>query len=144
MLLEGIMNLSLLNRSNYYKGLLVLSRRDRTIDAREKGFLIQMGEVLGFDKRFCETTINDLLFNANITREPVIFSDERIMKCFFQDALRLAFIDGDLHLLELRWLRSVAHANNQSDRWLAILIRESREKRAIMGRSPLFEIQQYL
>lgn len=136
--------LSLLNRSNYYKGLLVLVRRDRIIDAREKSLLLQVGKVLDFDKRFCEATIDDLLSNAHITREPVIFSDERIRECFFRDALRLALVDGFLHPIELRWLRSVAHANNRSDQWLDDIIREYQEKAGTLDSSTPFEIQRYL
>jgi hypothetical protein len=138
------MNLSLLNRSNYYKGLLVLSRRDRFVDPREKKLLLQMGEILDFDRRFCEATIDDLLSNTHITREPVIFSDQKIKECFFRDASRLALVDGYLHPMELRWIQIVAHANNQSDRWLDAIIRESKEKMGVLDRSRPFEIQRYL
>jgi hypothetical protein len=138
------MNLSLLNKSNYYKGLLVLLRRDRIIDAREKELMLQMGGVLDFDRRFCEAAIDDLLSNAHITRKPVIFSDERIKKCFFRDALRLAFVDGYLHPMELRWLKTVARANNQSNQWLDAITREFKEKKGALDHSAPFEIQRYL
>jgi hypothetical protein len=138
------MNLSLLNKSNYYRGLLVLLRRDRFVDAREKDLLLQMGEIFDFDRRFCEATIDALLSNTHITREPVIFSDERIKECFFRDALRLALVDGYLHPMELCWLRTVAHANNQSDQWLDVIIRESEERIGALDHSTPFEIQRYL
>jgi DnaJ-domain-containing protein 1 len=139
-----LMNLSLLDRSNYYKGLLVLSRRDRIVDTREKNLLLEIGEILGFDRRFCEATINELLVNPHLTREPVVFSDQHLKECFFHDALRLALVDGCLHPIELRWLRSVAHANNQSDQWLDAIIRESKENAETRDSSAAFEIQQYL
>lgn len=138
------MNLSLLSRSNYYKGLLVLLRRDRIIDARERKLMLRMGEVFDFDRRFCEATIDDLLSNTHITREPIIFADERIKKCFFRDALRLAFVDGCLHPMELRWLRTVAHANYQSEQWFDVIAREFKEKKAALDHSAPFEIQRYL
>ena len=138
------MNLSLLNKSNYYKGLLVLMRRDRIIDAREKELMLQMGKVLDFDWRFCEATIHDLLSNAHITRAPVVFFDERIMNCFFRDALRLALVDGYLHPMELSWLRTVAQANSQSNQWLDDTIREFRGNKAAQDQSAPFAIQQYL
>ena len=138
------MNLSLLSRSNYYKGLLVLLRRDRIIDDREKRLMLRMGEVLDFDRRFCEATIDDLLSNAHINREPVLFADEQIRKCFFRDALRLAFADGCFHPMELRWLRTVARANNQSEQWLDGIAREFKEKKAPLDHSVPFEIQRYL
>lgn len=122
----------------------MLLRRDRIIDARERAHMLQMGEVLDFDRRFCEATIDGLLSNAHITREPVIFSDERIGRCFFRDALRLALVDGNLHPMELSWLRTVAHANNKSKQWLNAIIREFKEKKGALDHSAPFEIQRYL
>jgi hypothetical protein len=61
------MKLPLIIRSHYYKGLLVLLRRDRIIDARERDIMLQIGEVLDFDRRFCEATIDNLLSNRNPT-----------------------------------------------------------------------------
>jgi hypothetical protein len=138
------MTLSLLDKSNYYKGLLVLMRRDRIIDAREKELMLQLGEILDFDRRFCEAAIENLLTNAHITREPIIFSDEHVKKCFFHDALRLALVDNCLHPMELRWLRTMARANNQSKQWLDAIIREFEEKKESQDQSAPFEIQQYL
>jgi hypothetical protein len=138
------MILSLLNKSNYYKGLLVLLRRDRIVDVSEKELMLEMGKILDFDRRFCESTIDDLLSNAHINREPVIFSDERIMNCFFHDALRLALVDGYLHPMELSWLRTVAQANGRSNQWLDDRIREFRENKEAQDQSAPFAIQQYL
>jgi hypothetical protein len=139
-----LMKLSLLDRGNYYKGLLVLLRRDRIIDVREKELMLQVGKILDFDKRFCEAAIDDLLSNAHITREPVIFSDERIKECFFRDAVRLALVDECLHPLELSWLRTVAHANSLSDQWFDDIIQEFKEKDGEQTQSAPFEIQRYL
>jgi hypothetical protein len=138
------MTLSLLDRSNYYKGLLVLMRRDRIIDAREREIMLQLGEIFDFDRRFCEAAIEDLLVNAHITREPIIFSDEHVKECFFRDALRLALVDNCLHPMEMRWLRALARANNQSEQWLDAIIREFKEKNRSQDQSAPFEIQQYL
>jgi hypothetical protein len=138
------MKLPLMDRSNYYKGLLVLLRRDRIIDDRERDLMLQIGKIFDFDKRFCEATIDGLLSNAYITREPIIFPDELISKCFFLDALRLAFVDGCLHPAELRWLRTLADANNQSEQWLDAIILEFEEKKATLDSSAPFEIQRYL
>jgi hypothetical protein len=138
------MDLSLLSKSNYYKGLLVLLRRDRIIDARERKLMLRMGKILDFDRRFCEATIDALLSNAHITREPVIFADEQITMCFFRDALRLAFVDGCFHPMELRWLRTVARANNQSEQWFDVIAREFKEKKGTQDHSAPFEIQRYL
>jgi hypothetical protein len=137
------MRLSQVEKSHYYKGLLVLLRRDRIVHAREKDLMLQIGEILGFDRRFCESTIDELLSNTNITRDPVFFPDEIIKECFFRDALRLALVDGNFHPSELRWLRKVAHFNGLTDRWLDALILEVQENNPAPDKAP-FEIQQYL
>jgi hypothetical protein len=112
----------LITKSNYYKGLLIVSRRDRVIDTRERTLLIRIGEMLDFDRRFCETTIDELLSNPHISRSPIVFSDETVTECFFRDALRLARVDGYIHPLELRWLQETAYANGRSDQWLDRII----------------------
>jgi hypothetical protein len=77
-----------------------------------------------FDRRFCEATIDELLLNPNISRSPIVFSDEAIAECFFRDALRLANVDGCIHPLELRWLQETARANGRSDQWLDSILQE--------------------
>lgn len=138
------MNLRLLDKSNYLKGLLVLLRRDRIIDAREREFLLEVGKILDFDRRFCEATIDELLRNSHVTREPVIFNDCRIGECFIRDALRLAMVDGRLHSTELRWLRAVARANNRSNQWLNSIIRGLKKDGKSQNLSAPLEIQRYL
>jgi hypothetical protein len=137
------MQLPLNVRSHYYRALLVLMRRDRLIDPREREIMLKIGGILDFDRRFCETAMDELMSNAHITREPIVFPDETIKECFFRDALRLALIDGNLHPAESRWLRRMAAANGKSNKWLNSLVRECREKVAWDSHAPL-EIQQYL
>jgi len=137
------MRLSQEIKSQYYKGLLVLLRRDRIVHDLEKDLMLRFGDILGFEKGFCETAIDNLLSNANITRDPVFFSDDIVKECFFRDAVRLALVDGNLHPSELRWLRRVAHANGLTDPWLDAVIREAQEKFPKQENAP-FEIQQYL
>ena len=136
------MALPLMIRSHYYRGLLVLLRRDRIIDAREKELMLKIGEILDFDRRFCAAAIDDLMSNAHITRDPFIFPDKSVRDCFFRDALRIALIDGNLHPSERRWLQKMAHANGTSRRWLDTLIREFQDKKEVWTPDTPLEIQQ--
>jgi hypothetical protein len=140
---RSAMKLSQELKGRYYKGLLVLLRRDRIVHNREKDLMLQIGEILGFDKRFCEATMDELLSNTNITRDPVLFPDEAVKECFLRDAVRLALIDDNLHPSELRWLQRVAHVNGFTDRWLDAVIGEAREKGSLHKDAP-FEIEQHL
>jgi hypothetical protein len=138
------MKLPLLIRSHYFKGLLVLLRRDGKIDTRERELILRIGQIFDFDSRFCEAAIDELLSNAHISRKPIVFSDENIKDSFFRDALRLAFVDGNLHERELSWLRRVAHSNGRSDKWLNSIVQEIREGKSAHDPTAPFEIQQYL
>jgi hypothetical protein len=138
------MKLPLFVKSNYYKALLVLSRRDRIIDPGERKLLIRIGKMLDFDKRFCEAAINDLLSNPHISRSPIIFPDENIKECFFRDALQLAHSDALFHPAESRWLRQMAHANGWSDERLESLIRDFRKNMNEKNPHAPLEIQQHL
>jgi hypothetical protein len=138
------MTLSLIEKSNYFRALLVLSRRDRIIDDEEKDLLLRIGQILDFDKRFCEATINELLVNPNISRNPIVFTDERLKESFFHDALRVAFCDGNLHPAEYRWLRRTAHANGWTNQRLDSIIREFQRNGIREDHDALFEIQKLL
>jgi hypothetical protein len=98
-------------RGKYYRGLLILIRKDQTIDSHEREMMMQLGQALDFDRRFCENAVDDLLKNPNIKSEPVKFSDKEIAKAFMQDAVALALADGRIHPKELSWLKKVAYAN---------------------------------
>ena len=112
------MDIPLIDRGNYYRGLLVLIRKDQIINERERELMLRIGENLDFDRRFCEAAIKDVLDNKYIKREPMRFSCAEIAERFIVDALRLAFIDGELHPKELSWLKAVARANGLLDGWI--------------------------
>jgi hypothetical protein len=112
------MTVPLIERGDYYRGLLVLIRRDRVISARERELMIQLGRSLDFDARFCESAIDDLLNNPHIKAVPVKFADRKTAESFIRDAIMLAHADGKLHPKELAWLKAVAHENRLKTRWL--------------------------
>jgi hypothetical protein len=106
-----LMTIPLRDRGNYYRSLLVLIRRDRHIDDRERQLMIRFGQVLDFDRRFCEIAMNDLPKNKYIRDEPTQFSSRATAECFIRDAALLALVDGELHPKELDWLEAVSDAN---------------------------------
>ena len=108
----------LVERGNYYRGLLVLIRRDRVISSRERELMIRLGQLLDFDRRFCEAAIDDLLKNAHIKDKPMRFSDRKTAESFLHDAILVAQIDGELHPKELAWLKAVADENGLKSKWL--------------------------
>ena len=111
------MKISLTDRSLYLKGLMLLIRKDREIRDEEKNIVMSIGKILGFDAKFCEDTIKDVLTNKYIVDEPPRFSKTRIAKCFIRDGLRVSRVDEQMHETELGWLGAVAKENGLSEAW---------------------------
>ncbi len=131
------MTIPLFERGDYYRGLLVLIKKDRVITDREREMLIQVGKSLDFDTRFCEAAIDDLMKNPHIKDRPMKFSDKKIAESFVLDGLRLAYSDGDVHPKELDWLKAVSRINGLRDRWLNSEIRKAERR----GRIEKLELQ---
>lgn len=135
--------MSRVDRSKYYRGLLVLVRKDRLIHRRERELVLQIGKLLDFDPRFCEASLDELLKNPSITDEPVVFSRREIAESFLTDATALACADEEIHPHELACLRSVATANGFTEEWLDAFVRGYIEQRSRLD-SPRFPaVQQF-
>jgi hypothetical protein len=111
------MKISLLDRSLYLKGMMLLIRKDREISPEEKNMALQIGKILGFEEKFCENVIKELMDNKYIIDVPPHFSTPDIAGCFIRDGLKLSFVDGQIHQKEFLWLKAVAHTNALEDAW---------------------------
>jgi len=98
---SAAVRISLIDRSLYYKGLILLIRKDHEIHDQEKKMMMTIGEMLGFETKFCAGTIEEILDNQHIIDEPPIFSETNIALCFIRDGLRLSASDGQIHKDEM-------------------------------------------
>ncbi len=105
------MNIPLLDRSNYLKGLFITAKLDRQLSENEKEILKKFSDKLGFAKDFYDETVRGLLSNKYLAEDTIIFSDKNIAKSFISDAVKLIFSDGSDTQKELEWLRKIASAN---------------------------------
>ena len=105
------MKISLIDRSLYLKGLMLLIRKDREIRDEERNVMLCIGKMLGFDNGFCEKAIDDILHNKYVVDEPPHFSNADVARHFVLDALRIAIADGEVHEKEVQWVKAVAVAN---------------------------------
>ncbi|MBI9072426.1 MAG: hypothetical protein JEY94_12570 [Melioribacteraceae bacterium] len=112
------MTLSLLDRSNYFKGLLLLIGKDEKITQPENDLIKKLGKVLGFEKYFVEEAINGLFENEYIKKDPPKFSSSIFAEAFLKDGIKLALADNDLASAEYEWLITVAANNNINNQWL--------------------------
>lgn len=96
---------------------MLLIRKDRHIHDKEINMMMRFGEILGFDKEFCEDAIKEVLDNKYIVDAPPQFSKPDIARYFIKDAFRLSLSDGQIHEKELAWLKAVAKTNRVEDIW---------------------------
>ena len=111
------MKITLLDRSNYFRGLLLLISRDRKVTGPEIVLMERIGKTLGFEREFCKAAIRDILHNKHIAESPPRFSTKSLAKKFVRDGLTLAAADLETHASEEQWLRSVSAMNGLPALW---------------------------
>jgi hypothetical protein len=106
-----------MDRSLYFKGLMLLIRQDRVVGEEERALMMRIGRLFSFEKGFCQEVIDDILINEHVVDEPPIFSEPAIARCFVHDGLKLSLVDGQIHDKEWQWLISVAAKNHLDYSW---------------------------
>jgi len=103
--------------SGYLRGLLLLIRKDCKITEQKAQLMKRIGKVLGFEEKFCDSAINEVLENKYILDEPPEFSTKALAEKFIKDGLTLATSGKEIHALEEKWLRSSAENNGLDVEW---------------------------
>jgi uncharacterized tellurite resistance protein B-like protein len=122
------MNITVLDKSSYLKGLLILAKRDKVLAESEEEIIRNVAHRLGFSSDFYEETLKGLLSNEYLTEDPVKFSEERISHSFIIDGLKLAHSDGNPDDREINWLRETAKENKISPEWFEKVLQEMNSK----------------
>lgn len=112
------MSMTTIDRSNYFRGLLLLISKDNKIDTEERSLMMSVGKVLGFEEKFCKTAIDEILENDFILPDAPKFSDVEIAKSFLIDSINFALSDSDLDPEELEYINQTAIANEINLDWL--------------------------
>ncbi len=113
------MRITLMDRSLYFKGLLLLVRKDGLIQEEERDLMMRVGGTFGYEKQFCEDTIKNALVNKYIEDSPPVFSGPEIAKRFIMDGIRLSLSDRLVHEKEWGWIRAVAERNGIDPAWFS-------------------------
>ncbi|MDP1676084.1 MAG: hypothetical protein Q8L88_04400 [Bacteroidota bacterium] len=111
------MQMTIQEGSNYFRGLLLLIRKDHQVTNEEITLMMRVGKSLGFAKDFCETAIADILENKYILDKPPVFSQLEIAKKFITHGLIIGHCDHKIHPNEERWLQLIAEANEINNDW---------------------------
>lgn len=111
------MNITVMDGSNYFRGLLLLIRKDRTIAESEIQLMKRIGKSLGFEREFCENAIQEIMENTHILDVPPEFSTKELAMKFIKDGCAIAVSDDEVHPSEEEWLRSTAEKNGLDVTW---------------------------
>ncbi len=111
------MKIKVLDGSNYFRGLLLLIRKDHMTAEPEIELMSRIGKALGFETEFCNNAINEILHNEYIVDSPPEFSTMELAEKFIKDGLTLAFSDGEIDPLEEEWLKATAEKNRLDPNW---------------------------
>jgi hypothetical protein len=117
--------ITLRDRALYFKGLLLVVRRDGVIRDSERELLLAVGRAFDYETEFCETTIRDALINPYLLDDPPRFSSPETAACFIRDGLRFAAADGSVHPAETGWLEQTADLNGLSAGWFRAAVAEA-------------------
>lgn len=124
------MEITIQDGSNYFKGLLILIRKDKKVSKEEHAMMLRVGTRLGFDKEFIEESTREILYNIHIIVKPPVFSTRDIAEKFIRDGLIIAASDGEIHTDEEKWLLKTAKQNKIEKEWFYI------EKRLVLNTKP--------
>ncbi len=111
------MKITTIERSDYFRGLLLLISKDRNISEPEIFLMKRIGKTLGFDKDFCNDAIHEILENKFVLNHPPKFSTIELAKKFIKDGLALAASDDENHIFEEAWIESIAKINGIDIEW---------------------------
>ena len=105
------MNISVLDRSNYLKGLFITAKLDKELSQNEKDILKTISDKLGFASDFFNESVKSLLTNKYIKEEPITFSAKEVAESFLNDAMKLACVNNLITNEEIKWLKQIADVN---------------------------------
>ncbi len=138
------MRLSELDRSNYFRAMLLLSGKDRKISKSEQNFIYALGEKLGFEKSFTNSAVNSFFSNKYIPNDPPRFSNREIAKSFIRDGIKLIIDDPKINQEEVDWITNVAKVNGINENWIFDLIEETKHSQNYEASPITLEVESFL
>jgi hypothetical protein len=134
------MEISVVDASKYFKGLLLLIRKDHKVTDIEYAVMTRIGKRLGFEKDFCDNAIQEILGNRYIEDTPPEFSSRELAMMFMKDGLTVGFCDHEIDRKEEKWLKAVAEKNLIEFSWLADELEKARARKGMADHLEVDEI----
>ncbi len=138
------MQISQLDKSHYFRAMLLLSGKDEKISKNERTFIDFLGEKLGFEESFRRQALNTFFENEYIAKEPPKFSNPELAKTFIRDGIKLIITDPKLHQKEIDWLIKVANVNGIDESFIYRELAEAKNNNFPQSDRYSLEIENYL
>ncbi|MCK9425504.1 MAG: hypothetical protein M0Q21_05635 [Ignavibacteriaceae bacterium] len=108
---------TILDKSNYLRGLLIVAKMNNKIDEGEKDIISSASNRFGFSQDFLTETMQNILANDFVSNTPIQFSKPAVAQEFIGECLKLIISKDDPSPRELLWLNEVAKINTLDDEW---------------------------
>ena len=138
------MQIDFYEKSTYFKGLLLLIKKDKVIDESERKLMQKVGKILSFEKEFIQSSIDNLLENKYITDEIPKFTSKAIAESFLLDGLKLSFSDNDFSPEEIEYLTKIAKQNELDSEWFSSLLKSYLSHFETLNDNSFLFIEKYL
>ena len=138
------MQIDFYEKSTYFKGLLLLIKKDKVIEEPERKLMQKVGKILSFEKEFIQSSIDNLLENKYITDEIPKFTSKAIAESFLLDGLKLSFSDNDFSPEEIEYLTKIAKQNELDSEWFSSLLKSYLSHFETLNDNSFLFIEKYL
>ena len=138
------MQIDFYEKSTYFKGLLLLIKKDNVIEEPERKLMQKVGKILSFEKDFIKNSIDNLLENQYITDEIPKFTNKVIAESFLLDGLKLSFSDNDFSPEEIEYLTKIAKQNELDSEWFSSLLKSYLSHFETLNDNSFLFIEKYL
>lgn len=138
------MQIDFYEKSTYFKGLLLLIKKDKVIEEAERKLMQKVGKILGFEKEFIKNSIDNLLENKYITDDVPKFTSKIIAESFLLDGLKLSFSDNDFSMEEINFLSEVTKQNGLDSEWFSSLLKSYLSHFETLNDNSFLFIEKYL
>jgi hypothetical protein len=111
------MHLDLIDKSNYFRGLLLLVAKDNEISKGERGSIKKIAKILNYEQEFVDNALSGLLENKYISKKPPEFSNKEFARAFIKDGIKMIFANWTTQFEEIQWLKQIAIKNSLPLDW---------------------------
>lgn len=99
------------DRSEFLRGFSIIIRKNDSGHNDEKTMFLSIGKYFGFEKEFCEYSLEHLMINKYIPEDPAIFSAKPVAEFFVNDVVKIMLHTNSMSDIAKEWLKKTAEAN---------------------------------